>query len=128
MVIKTTRPFIQAVVDVEVPRMAFGRIGLIGDAAFTLRPHAAAGTTKAAADAWQLAEAVKFCVEDVVAALKLWEPDQLALGRRVLARALDAGNRLQFEGTWRVGNPRPFGLYRVSDSGGLDIEEQAPTE
>ena len=32
--------------------MAFGRICLIGDAAFAVRPHAAAGTAKAAADGW----------------------------------------------------------------------------
>jgi 2,6-dihydroxypyridine 3-monooxygenase len=118
MVIKTARPFVQAVVDVEVPRMAFGRICLIGDAAFTLRPHAAAGTAKAAEDAWQLAEAVNACGGDVVAALPQWEPGQLALGRAVLARARSAGNRLQFEGTWRVGDPLPFGLYRASDSAG----------
>lgn len=127
MVIKTTRPFVQAVVDVEVPRMALGRICLIGDAAFTLRPHAAAGTAKAAEDAWQLAEAVNACGSDVVAALSQWEPGQLALGRAVLARARDAGNRLQFEGTWRAGDPLPFGLYRASDSAGPDIEEQTPT-
>ena len=38
--------------------MAFGRVCLIGDAAFVARPHAAAGTAKAAADAWALAEAL----------------------------------------------------------------------
>jgi len=116
MVIKTKRPFIQAVVDAEVARMTFGRVCLIGDAAFTLRPHAAAGTAKAAEDAWQLAEAVKACAGNVDAALKQWEPGQLALGEAVLTRARQAGNRLQFEGTWRVGDPLPFGLYKVSDS------------
>ncbi len=116
MVIKTKRPFIQAVVDAEVAQMTFGRICLIGDAAFTLRPHAAAGTAKAAEDAWQLAEAVKACAGNVDAALKQWEPSQLALGEAVLTRARETGNRLQFEGTWRVGDPLPFGLYKVSDS------------
>ena len=32
--------------------MAYGRVALIGDAAFALRPHVAAGTAKAAEDAW----------------------------------------------------------------------------
>ena len=36
--------------------MAFGRVCLIGDAAFAVRPHAAAGTAKAADDGWALAE------------------------------------------------------------------------
>ena len=48
-------PFVQAVFDIEVPRMAHGRVCLIGDAAFAVRPHAAAGTAKAAADGWELA-------------------------------------------------------------------------
>lgn len=123
MVLKTGRPFIQVVFDVEVPRMAFGRICLIGDAAFALRPHAAAGTAKAAEDGWQLADAVKASGGDIVAALKRWEPCQLALGRQVLVRTREAGNRSQFEGTWRAGDPLPFGLYRVSDSTALGTEE-----
>jgi 2,6-dihydroxypyridine 3-monooxygenase len=95
----------------------------IGDAAFTLRPHAAAGTAKAAEDAWRLAEAVNACAGNIGAALQQWEPGQLALGWGVLARTREAGKRLQFEGTWRVGDPLPFGLYKVGDSVGPDLEE-----
>ena len=36
-------PFLQAIVDVTVPRMAVGRVCRVGDAAFVGRPHAAAG-------------------------------------------------------------------------------------
>jgi len=96
--------------------MAFGHACLIGDAAFGLRPHAAAGTAKAAEDAWKLGEAVREASGDVIAALEAWEPGQLELGRRVLARTRDAGQRSQFEGGWQVGDPLPFGLYEVGDS------------
>jgi len=116
VLLKTAEPFVQVVFDVEVPRMAFGRICLTGDAAFALRPHAAAGSAKAAEDAWKLGEAVQQTGGDVVAALEAWEPGQLKLGRQVLARTRDAGRRSQFEGTWRVGEPLPFGLYEVGDS------------
>jgi len=54
----TPDPFIQIILDVVVPRMAFGRTCLLGDAAFVLRPHAAAATAKAAADATYLAAAL----------------------------------------------------------------------
>jgi len=128
LVVRTAAPFIQAVVDVEVSRMAFGRICLIGDAAFTLRPHAAAGTAKAAEDAWQLGQAVKTGAGDVVATLRQWEPGQLTLGRQVLARAREVGRRLQVTGTWHVGEPLPFGLYRAGDSTEMDIDEQAAAE
>ena len=58
VVVGTEQPFLQVIFDVDVPRMAFGQVCLIGDAACVARPHAAAGTAKAAADAWSLAEAL----------------------------------------------------------------------
>jgi 2,6-dihydroxypyridine 3-monooxygenase len=116
MVQKTVEPFVQVVFDVDVPRMVFGRICLIGDAAFALRPHAAAGTAKAAEDAWTLEEALRQHDFDVVAALRAWEPGQFALGRRLLERTREAGTRSQFENSWRIGDPLPFGLHEAGDS------------
>ena len=52
----------------------------------------------------------------MIAALRHWEPAQLRLGQGVVARARVAGRRAQFEGTWRVGDPLPFGLYATGDS------------
>ncbi len=112
----TAQPFLQAIVDLEPPRMAFGRICLIGDSAFVARPHGAAGTAKAAEDAWTLSTAMREAAGDGVAALRRWEPGQLHLGQRLVARTREAGRRVQFEGTWRVGDPLPFGLYQIGDS------------
>jgi 2,6-dihydroxypyridine 3-monooxygenase len=117
VVIGSRDPFVQVVMDVEVDRMAFGGVCLIGDAAFAIRPHAAAGTAKAAEDAWKLAEALQHTDGNVAEALARWEPGQLELGRRVLERARDIGNRSQFWGTYRPGDPYlAFGLYRPGDS------------
>ena len=115
-VTQTTAPFVQLIVDVAVPRMVVGRVCMLGDAAFALRPHAAVGTAKAAEDAWQLARSLEAHADDVDKALAAWEATQLELGRRVSARTCEAGNRSQFEGTWKVGEPLPFGLYEVGDS------------
>jgi 2,6-dihydroxypyridine 3-monooxygenase len=104
-------PFLQVVYDVEVSRMAFGRVCLIGDAAWVVRPHAAAGTAKAAADAWALAEALAGH-DDVGAALTAWEPGQLALGRQLLERTRRIGARSQADCNWKPGDPELiFGLY-----------------
>lgn len=112
VVARAREPFVQVIYDIEVPRMAFGRVCLMGDAAFAVRPHAAAGTAKAAADAWALAEAMGSAALDVQKALGRWEPKQLALGRQLLARARRIGDRSQFEGTWVPGDPYLiFGLY-----------------
>ena len=86
VVCRTREPFLQALYDVTVERMAAGRACLIGDAAFATRPHAGAGTTKAAVDAWRLAEKLAACGGDVPAALAAWEPDQLAVGRAFVKR------------------------------------------
>jgi 2,6-dihydroxypyridine 3-monooxygenase len=104
LVAKAAQPFLQVIYDIEVPRMAFGRVCLIGDAAFAVRPHAAAGTAKAAADAWALAEAIA-SGGDVATALARWEPGQVALGAQLLERTRRIGRRSQFDGTWVPGDP-----------------------
>lgn len=116
IVAATKNPFVQLIVDVAVPRMVVGRVCFLGDAAFALRPHAAVGTAKAAEDAWQLGLALQAHPGDVDGALGAWETAQLRLGRQVAARTCEAGDRSQFEGTWQVGEPLPFGLYEVGDS------------
>jgi 2,6-dihydroxypyridine 3-monooxygenase len=105
-------PFVQVVYDIAVPRMAFGRTCLLGDAAFAVRPHAAAGTAKAAADGWALAEALIAAGGDGPAALARWERSQLALGQALLARCREIGDSSQSSGTFRAGDERLiFGLY-----------------
>jgi 2,6-dihydroxypyridine 3-monooxygenase len=103
--------FVQVIQDIEVRRMAFGRVCLLGDAAFAVRPHAAAGSAKAAADGWALAAALEEAGDDVPGALAAWEPGQLDLGRRLLERTRRIGSRSQFEGSWDPADPELiFGL------------------
>jgi 2-polyprenyl-6-methoxyphenol hydroxylase-like FAD-dependent oxidoreductase len=88
------RPILQAIYDVESPRMAFGRVALIGDAAFVARPHVGAGVVKAAQDALTLMRALEGD-GDIAAALKAMEARQLPFGRRIIARARALGACLQ---------------------------------
>jgi 2,6-dihydroxypyridine 3-monooxygenase len=114
---RSLQPFIQVIVDLEVPRMTFGRVCLIGDAAFALRPHIAVGTAKAADDAWQLGNALLGATAaQVPLRLKAWEARQLPVGQRAMKRACAVGRSFQVEGSWRVGHPLPFGLHEVGDS------------
>ncbi|HYJ69139.1 MAG TPA: FAD-dependent monooxygenase [Nocardioidaceae bacterium] len=116
-VVRTTaEPFVQGIFDVAVDRMAFGRVCLLGDAAFCARPHAAAGTAKAAADAWALAAAMREHPDDPVAALRAWAPRQLEVGRNLVGRSREMGERSQFRCTWEPGDPSlAFGLYGPGD-------------
>jgi 2-polyprenyl-6-methoxyphenol hydroxylase-like FAD-dependent oxidoreductase len=88
------RPILQAIYDIESPRMAFGRVVLIGDAAFVARPHVGAGVVKAAQDALALMRALGRA-DDIAAALKQMEATQLPFGRRIIARARELGACLQ---------------------------------
>ena len=115
LILKTDQPFIQAVMDCDISHMAFGRICLIGDAAFVGRPHLAVGTAKAAEDGWQLSQAIQASDGDVTTALQQWEPRQLQLGRSVVERNREAGFRLQ-NGEWSMGEQLAFGLYEIGDS------------
>jgi len=117
IVAATDAPFIQVVMDVACPRMAVGRVCIIGDAAFAARPHAAAGTAKAAENAWTLAEALVEGGDDWRGALERWSAHQTELGERLVARARDIGEGSQFRCDWRPGDPAlRFGLYEAGDS------------
>jgi 2,6-dihydroxypyridine 3-monooxygenase len=104
--------FVQVVLDLDVPKMVFGRSCLLGDAAFAVRPHAAAGTAKAADDAWTLRDALAQHPGDPAVALAAWEPGRLALGHNLQARTRSIGRRSQVDGTWTPGDPELiFGLH-----------------
>jgi len=84
-------PFIQAIYDLASPRLVFGRVILIGDAAFVARPHAGMGVTKAALDALTLAAAL---ASPEAGALAEWERARLRYGRAVVERARWLGGYL----------------------------------
>jgi 2,6-dihydroxypyridine 3-monooxygenase len=117
VVTAAAQPFIQAIMDVASPAMAVGRVCILGDAAFAVRPHAAAGTAKAAENAWTLARAIETGGTDLPEALQKWSAHQTALGRSLLERTRRQGDGSQFRCDWRPGDPtHRFGLYEPGDA------------
>jgi 2,6-dihydroxypyridine 3-monooxygenase len=115
VVLKTSALFLQVVYDIEVERMAFDRVCLIGDAACVARPHAAAGTAKAAEDGWALAAALAQA-DSIEQALAAWEPRQVKLGRTLVERARRIGRRSQVDNAWVPGDPELlFGLHTAGE-------------
>jgi 2-polyprenyl-6-methoxyphenol hydroxylase-like FAD-dependent oxidoreductase len=86
-------PILQPIYDLESSRLAFGRVAIVGDAAFVARPHVAAGVSKAADDAAALAEALDS--GDVVSALRHFEAERLPEGKKIIERARHLGAYLQ---------------------------------
>jgi len=86
-------PLLQPIYDLESSRLAFGRVAIIGDAAFVARPHVAAGLSKAADDAAALATALE--ADDVAGALRQFEAGRLPENRKIIERARHLGSYLQ---------------------------------
>lgn len=93
---KTAQPFIQAIQDLESPRMVLGRrTAIIGDAAFVARPHVGMGVTKAAGDGDALVRAIVEHPDDLAGALAAFEAKRLAFGAAVIRRARQLGAYMQ---------------------------------
>ena len=86
-------PLLQPIYDLASPRLAFGRIAIVGDAAFVARPHVGAGVSKAADDAAVLAQALDG--DDVESGLHQFEAERLPVGNRIIERARHLGAYLQ---------------------------------
>jgi 2-polyprenyl-6-methoxyphenol hydroxylase-like FAD-dependent oxidoreductase len=86
---RTPQPFFQPIMDLDSPRTVFGRVALLGDAAFVARPHVGAGVTKAALDAASLAQAV--AQNDVGAGLLRYQREQQPFGSGLVALARQEG-------------------------------------
>ena len=104
--------FIQVIFDVASRRMTQGRVCLIGDAAFAVRPHAAAGTAKACDDAFSLRDALAAENGNTPAALRRWEPERLRVGQSLIDRSRWIGEAYQSRFDAVPGDPRlRYGLY-----------------
>ena len=85
------QPFFQAIYDLTSPRLVFGRVALLGDAAFVARPHVGAGVTKAALDATCLATAIAGHGGDLDAALAHYDSERQRFGDWIVGRGRDLG-------------------------------------
>jgi 2-polyprenyl-6-methoxyphenol hydroxylase-like FAD-dependent oxidoreductase len=92
----TANPFAQAIRDLASDRMVASRVVIIGDAATIPRPHTAASTSKAAANAHALAAELQTSPGDVPAALTRWEPNQIALGKYLRRQGSQTGDYLLY--------------------------------
>jgi 2-polyprenyl-6-methoxyphenol hydroxylase-like FAD-dependent oxidoreductase len=86
-------PLLQPIYDLASPRLAFGRVAIIGDAAFVARPHVGAGVSKAADDATALVQALD--TAEIEVALHCFEKERLPENSRIIERARHLGAYLQ---------------------------------
>lgn len=100
---KTRQPFLQPIYDCSSTKIAFGRVALMGDAAFVARPHVGMGVTKAAEDAMALTDLI--AVHGATPqALQAFEQKRLAPASAAVRRARALGDRMQSQSEWGAGN------------------------
>jgi 2-polyprenyl-6-methoxyphenol hydroxylase-like FAD-dependent oxidoreductase len=138
-----TAPFFQPIYDLASPRLVFGRVVLAGDAAFVARPHAGAGTTKAALDAACLADSIRAAGDDLDAGLARYERRQAPFGQALVelnrlegaylsAQIKPKADRSPTEMTRDLGAVVDAHIFRSDQVGGivaahgLDVHVNAP--
>lgn len=119
----TPRPYIQAIYEVQSPRLVCGRAVLIGDAAFTARPHVGLGVSKAADDARSLVAAL---TSDRPNALAGWERERLAYGRAAVQWGRDLGSYIEHPEATDPALRAKVEHYRRADTLMLETASNAP--
>jgi 2-polyprenyl-6-methoxyphenol hydroxylase-like FAD-dependent oxidoreductase len=92
--VESSKPFFQPIYDIESPRLASGRVALLGDAAFVARPHIGAGVTKAALDSLCLYNSLKQG-KSLGAALSRYDRLRTGYGRACVARGRRLGSYIE---------------------------------
>ena len=101
--------FFQTIVDLEVPQMVQGRVALVGDAAYSARPHTGMGVVKATGDAVSLTQAIKAHPGDLTRALAVYDEERTRYGRSLVRFGRRLGTHVETPG--RSDEDRAFGDY-----------------
>ena len=116
---KTAQPFLQPICDVASTQIAFGRVLLMGDAAFVARPHVGMGVTKAAEDAMAIAQAIQQFGATVDAGLA-YQNTRLRAGQAVVERGRQLGRYVQHAGSAQA---LPRDAMRVLQETAIDLNK-----
>jgi 2-polyprenyl-6-methoxyphenol hydroxylase-like FAD-dependent oxidoreductase len=92
---QVAQPILQPIFDLESPQIVFGKVALLGDAAFVARPHVGTGVTKAALDAQCLADALGAEGSNLDAALTRYDRERRQFGSWLVARGRYLGAYLE---------------------------------
>jgi 2-polyprenyl-6-methoxyphenol hydroxylase-like FAD-dependent oxidoreductase len=120
---KTRQPFLQAIYDCSSSKIAFGRVALMGDAAFVARPHVGMGVTKAAEDAMALTDLIA-AYGATPKALQAFEQQRLAPASAAVCRARALGDRMLAQSEWGASSvARTMMLETAIDLSGKPLEK-----
>jgi 2-polyprenyl-6-methoxyphenol hydroxylase-like FAD-dependent oxidoreductase len=87
------QPFITPIYDFTAPRIVFGRVAMVGDAAANARPHMGFGVAKAGGDAEALANALRDH-DDVDTALQAYNALRQPIGNTIVMHSRKLGTHM----------------------------------
>ena len=87
------QPFITPIYDFTAPRIVFGRVAMVGDAAANARPHMGFGVAKAGGDAEALANALRDH-DDIDTALKAYNALRQPIGNTIVMHSRKLGTHM----------------------------------
>ena len=91
--LRNARPFFTPIYDFSTPRLIFGRVALVGDAASSARPHMGFGMAKAGGDAQALAQALG-THDDIDGGLADYNRIRQPIGERIMLHGRKLGTHL----------------------------------
>jgi 2-polyprenyl-6-methoxyphenol hydroxylase-like FAD-dependent oxidoreductase len=92
-VMKIAQPFITPIYDFTAPRIVFGRVAMVGDAAANARPHMGFGVAKAGGDAAALAAALRDH-DDIDTALAAYNAARQPIGDTIVIHSRKLGTHM----------------------------------
>ena len=92
-VMKIPQPFVTPIYDFTAPRIVFGRVAMVGDAAANPRPHMGFGVAKAGNDAEALANALRDH-DDIDAALAAYNAERQPIGNTIVMHSRRLGTHM----------------------------------
>lgn len=130
LITRSPQIILQPIFDLTTPQIVFGRVVLLGDAAFVARPHVGTGVTKAALDAQCLADVLLAANGDVDSALARYDCERRRFGDWLVARGRYLGAYLTAQQKPRE-QRRGRELYRrperfMGEIGGAGVIDGAP--
>jgi 2-polyprenyl-6-methoxyphenol hydroxylase-like FAD-dependent oxidoreductase len=87
------QPFITPIYDFTAPRIVFGRVAMVGDAAANARPHMGFGVAKAGCDAQALARALD-SHDDIGTALEAYNAERQPIGNTIVMHSRRLGTHM----------------------------------
>lgn len=88
------QPFFQTIADLEMPNLVKGRVLMMGDGAFTARPHPGMGVIKAVGDAVLLSDVIEAFPDDLEHALEVYDEERTRYGRYLVQRGRQLGTQI----------------------------------